>query len=123
MSDIHHQDCDSAPIATNVAKVADEAINRRYRMICELGQVVTSEMNLEALFDLIMEQTTSIIACEQASVFLYDPDSEQLCSLASTDLKANTVSISPHCGITGWVFTSGTPPLQRSAVLSRGRQN
>ena len=109
MSDIHHQDCDSAPIATNVAKVADEAINRRYRMICELGQVVTSEMNLEALFDLIMEQTTSIIACEQASVFLYDPDSEQLCSLASTDLKANTVSISPHCGITGWVFTSGTP--------------
>ncbi len=74
-----------------------------------MGQVVTSEMNLEALFDLMMEGTTSIIDCEQASVFMYNPGSGQLCTLASTYLKANTASISPDCGITGWVFTSGTP--------------
>jgi signal transduction histidine kinase len=109
MSDDGHQKCDSVQIAAHVAEEAEETLNRRYRMICEMGQVVTSEMNLEALFDLIMEQTTSIIACEQASVFLYNPDSEQLCSLASTDLKANTLKIPTHCGIAGWVFTSRTP--------------
>ncbi|MGA9539417.1 MAG: hypothetical protein WBR24_26220, partial [Desulfobacterales bacterium] len=59
----------------------------RYRMICELGQMVTSEMNLESLFDLVMRQTASIMASERASVFLYDKDNDLLWSHASTDLK------------------------------------
>ena len=105
----HYQELESASIATKVSSSAEESLSRRYKMICEMGQVVTSEMNLESLCELIMEQTTSIIACEQSSVFLFDPDSGQLCLRVSTDLKANAVSISPHCGITGWVFTSGTP--------------
>ena len=78
----------------------------RYRMICELGQMVTSEMNLESLFDLVMRQTASIMASERASVFLYDKDNDLLWSHASTDLKTNAVRISPHCGIAGWVFKS-----------------
>ena len=79
---------------------------QRYRMICELGQMVTSEMNLESLFDLVMRQTASIMASERASVFLYDKDNDLLWSHASTDLKTNAVRISPHCGIAGWVFKS-----------------
>ena len=78
----------------------------RYKMICELGQMVTSEMNLEALFDLVMQQTASIMSSERASVFLYDTVGEYLWSRASTDLKQNAVCISPHCGIAGWVFRS-----------------
>jgi GAF domain-containing protein len=56
-----------------------------------------------------MEQTTRILVCEQASVFLYDPDSERLFSRASTDLEAYAVRISPRCGITGWVFRTRSP--------------
>jgi len=78
----------------------------RYRMICELGQMVTSEMNLASLFDLVMRQTASIMASERASVFLYDKVNDLLWSHASTDLKTNAVRISPHCGIAGWVFKS-----------------
>ncbi len=84
---------------------------RRYKMICELGQMVTSEMNLDSLFGLIMEQTAAIMGSERASVFLYDDLNDLLWSQASTDLKTNAVRISPHCGITGWVFRS------RSAVI------
>ena len=78
----------------------------RYRMICELGQMVTSEMNLESLFELVMRQTASIMGSERASVFLYDKVNDLLWSHASTDLKTNAVRISPHCGISGWVFKS-----------------
>lgn len=80
----------------------------RYKMICELGQLVTSEMNLEALFDLIIRQTTRFMACEKASVFLFDPFDEQLWSWASTDLKRNSIRISKSCGVAGWVFCSRT---------------
>jgi signal transduction histidine kinase len=75
-------------------------------MICEMGQIVTSEMNLESLFDLVMQQTASIMSSERASVFLYDAAGECLWSRASTDLKQNAVRISPQCGIAGWVFRS-----------------
>ena len=86
--------------------LSDGDLIHRYKMICELGQMVTSEMNLESLFDLIMQQTASIMSCERASVFLYDKAGECLWSRASTDLKQNAVRISSHCGIAGWVFRS-----------------
>ncbi len=94
-----------------VANLPSDALTERYKMICELGQMVTSEMNLDNLFELIMEQTTRVMNSERASVFLYDPVSEQLCSWASTDLKSNAVRISPHCGIAGWVFCSQTAQI------------
>jgi signal transduction histidine kinase len=78
----------------------------RYKMICELGQLVTSEVNLEALFDLIIRQTIRIMACEKASVFLFDPLHDQLWSWVSTDLKRNSIRISTSCGVAGWVFRS-----------------
>lgn len=86
-----------------------DKLNSRYRMLCEMGQAVTSEMNLDVLFDLIMRQTTRIMVCEQASVFLFDPGCGQLCSKASTDLKSDSVRISPGSGITGWVFRTASP--------------
>ncbi len=78
----------------------------RYQMICELGQMVTSEVNLEALFDLIIRQTTRIMGCEKASVFLFDPRHDQLWAWASTDLTRNSIRISKSCGVAGWVFSS-----------------
>ena len=95
----------------DMVRASSDALIERYKMICELGQMVTSEMNLDALFDLIMEQATRVMGSERASVFLYDPVSEQLCSWASTDLKSNAVRISPHCGIAGWVFSSQTAQI------------
>jgi signal transduction histidine kinase len=86
-----------------------DKLHHRYRMVCEMGQAVSSAVNPEVLFDQIMEQTTRILVCEQASVFLYDPDSERLLSRASTDLEAYAVRISLRCGITGWVFRTRSP--------------
>ena len=94
-----------------MVRASSDALIDRYKMICELGQIVTSEMNLDGLFGLIMEQTTRVMNSERASVFLYDSVNEQLCSWASTDLKSNAVRISPHCGIAGWVFSSLTAQI------------
>lgn len=105
------RDCTSELPAVLPRSSGAEEMVARYKMICELGQLVTSEMNLEALFELIIRQTTRIMACEKASVFLFDPLNEQLWSWASTDLKRNSIRISKSCGVAGWVFGS------RSALI------
>jgi len=102
--DRHNLECTLA--GGDTSDLSTGNLIHRYRMICELGQMVTSEMNLESLFDLVMRQTASTMASERASVFLYDKVNDLLWSHASTDLKTNAVRISPHCGISGWVFKS-----------------
>ena len=76
----------------------------QYKQIFELGQIITSEMNVDKLFHVIMEQTNRIMQTERCSVFLHDPDSNELYSQVSTDLKKNEIRISTSHGISGWVF-------------------
>jgi signal transduction histidine kinase len=80
-------------------------------MLFELGQIITSEMNLDALFKLIMEQANKFMNTERTSVFMYDSKKEQLWSLVSTDLKRNEVRFPVNHGVAGWVFQYKTPVI------------
>ena len=104
MRDCDRQNIECALTGGDTSDLSAGNLIHRYRMICELGQMVTSEMNLATLFDLVIRQTASIMASERGSVFLYDKVNDLLLSHASTDLKTNAVRMSPHCGIAGWVF-------------------
>ncbi len=64
-----------------------------YKQIVELGQVITSEINLNKLFHVIMEQINQIMQTERCSIFLHDPDKDELYSHVSTDLKKNEITI------------------------------
>jgi signal transduction histidine kinase len=75
-----------------------------YKQIFELGQIITSEINLKKLFHVIMQQINQIMQTERCSVFLHDSDTGELYSQVSTDLKKNEVRISTNHGIAGWVF-------------------
>jgi len=81
---------------------------RRHKILFELGQTITSEMNLEALFELIMQQTNQLMDTERCSVFLFDAGKKQLWSLVSTDLAKNEVRIPATHGVAGWVFQNKT---------------
>lgn len=88
---------------------------RRQKMLLELGQIITSEINLEALFDLIMRQTNLIMNTELCSVFMFDKEKEELWSLVSTDLEKDEIRIPANQGITGWVFQDKTPLIINDA--------
>jgi hypothetical protein len=45
----------------------------RYEKLLQVGQIITSEMNLEAPF--IIQHTNSIMDCQASSIFLYDKKS------------------------------------------------
>ena len=92
------------------ASLSKERIDQRQRLL-HVGQLITSEMNLDSLFPLIMEQSNRIMKTERSSVFLYDAKSHELWSLAATDIKRNEIRTSTTYGIGGWVFQNQKPAI------------
>jgi signal transduction histidine kinase len=85
------------------SQTMDERLER-YKKLLGVGQVVTSEMNLEALFAIVIQQTSSIMDTEASSIFLHDKGSNELWTLVSTDLGKNEIRIPATQGVAGWVF-------------------
>jgi signal transduction histidine kinase len=90
--------------------VVDQKVER-YAKLLQVGQIITSEMNLDALFPLIIQHTNSIMDSQASSIFLYDQKSNELWSLVSTNLKKNEIRIPATYGIAGWVFQNRSPTV------------
>ncbi len=98
--------------------VRDHALEQkaeRYAKLLRVGQIITSEMNLEALFPLIIQHTNGIMNTQASSIFLYDKKPNELWSLVSTDLKKNEIRIPATYGIAGWVFQNRAPTIVNDA--------
>ncbi len=87
----------------------------RYTQLFHVGQIITSEINMEVLFEVIMDQTNQIMDTERSTLFLYDDKSDQLWSLVATGMKKNEISIPPDYGIAGWVFQHKTALIVNDA--------
>jgi signal transduction histidine kinase len=99
-------------------RVRDYALEQkveRYAKLLQVGQIITSEMNLEALFPLIIQHTNGIMDSQASSIFLYDKKPNELWSLVSTDLKKNEIRIPVTYGIAGWVFQNRAPTIVNDA--------
>ena len=82
---------------------------RRFTELLEVGQIITSEMNFDTLFPLVMEHTSSIMESEACSVFLFDRKADDLYCLVSSDLKECKIRVPIASGISGWVFQHRAP--------------
>jgi len=83
--------------------------NDRFKQILNVGQIITSEMNLDSLFEVIMEQTNIIMGTERSTVFLFDDETNELWSLAATGMERNVIRINAESGVAGSVFQSRSP--------------
>jgi class 3 adenylate cyclase len=96
----------------------NERLNRLYKM----GQVITSEMNLNVLFELIIEQINDILGTERSTVFLYDPRKDELWSLVATSMGKNKIRVPADSGVAGLVFLR-KKPLRIDDAYSDSRFN
>jgi signal transduction histidine kinase len=80
-----------------------------YIKLFNIGQVITSEMNFAALFDVIADQTNKILDSQRCSVFLIDEKGANLTTFVSTDIKRNEIRIPSDQGVAGWVFCNQLP--------------
>lgn len=88
---------------------------KRQRLISAMGKIITSEINLDLLFDLIVNQITELMHSETCSVFLHDQESQELRLLVSRDYPKGEIRISQRRGIAGWVFENRVPQIINDA--------
>jgi len=81
---------------------------QKHGRLFNVGQVITSEMNLNDLFEVIMDQTNQMMGSQRSTVFLYDEKSNELWSLVATGMGRNEIRIPSTHGAAGWVFQNKT---------------
>ena len=87
----------------------------QHKQLFSVGQIITSEMNLDVLFEIIMDQTNQIMGTERSTVFLHDKAKAELWSLVATGMKKDQIRILSDYGIVGSVFTNQSPLLINDA--------
>ncbi len=88
---------------------------QQHHMLLELGRVIVSEMDMDTLFNVIMDRTRRFMGTEKCSVFIFDEEKDELWSRVSTDLAANEIRFPAHAGIAGWVFQNRKPLIINDA--------
>ncbi len=81
----------------------------RHVKLFHIGQLITSEINFDTLFEVIADQTNQIMDSERCSVFLANEKGSDLEAFVSTDLKKNEIKIRCNQGIAGWVYSNKLP--------------
>ena len=87
----------------------------RYNQLFHIGQLITSEMGFDYLFEVIVEQTKEVMNSEKCSVFLIDEQELNLTAFVSTDLKRNEIVLPKTAGVAGWVFNNKIPLIVSDA--------
>ena len=108
-----------------VRRKSDRSIlyeNERLNQLYKVGQIITSEMNLDALFEVIIEQTNEIIGTERSTVFLYDAKQDELWSLVATGMGKDKIRVPSDSGVAGLAFLC-KKPLRINDAYSDSRFN
>ncbi len=87
----------------------------RYKKAFHVGQIITSEMDRDALFEVIIHQINEVLESERSTVFLHDDKANQLWSLVGVGLKKREIRIPSDYGVAGWVFQRRTPVTVNNA--------
>ena len=99
-------------IAATGRREEDQSVRRRlrrYKQAFHVGQVITSETDRDALFEVIIHQTNEVLETERSTVFLHDDKTNQLWSLVGVGLKKREIRIPSDYGVAGWVFQHRIP--------------
>ena len=87
-----------------IRRLADKHLQvqlEKYSRLIQAGQIITSELNVDALFDVISDQTSKILDVERCSIFLIDENQQNLCSFVATDMESDQIQFSTDQGIAG----------------------
>ena len=79
-------------------------LGKRYQRLYRIGQTITSQLKMESIFDLVIEQTNQVMETERSTLFIHDDYTDELWSLVATGVDKNEIRIKSDSGLAGWVF-------------------
>jgi signal transduction histidine kinase len=108
-------------LAKSVAKLSDEEIvdrlkragelmaqnEARFSSMKEISSALGATIDIDELLVLIMQKVTNLMDAERSSLFLVDPETDELCDKYTQGLGDQEIELEPGEGIAGWVAKSG----------------
>ena len=91
---------------------------KKYARLLELNSDLGSTLDLETLLDQIVDAAQELTECEQASLLLYDPQTNHLYFQAATGFledEDKQTAVPADNSIAGWIFTHREPLLLEDA--------
>jgi transcriptional regulator with GAF, ATPase, and Fis domain len=79
----------------------------RISLLFKMGILISSETNMSSLVDLLIREAPTVMNAERATIFLADPERQELYSHLGVGLRHDQIRIPWESGIAGWVFTHG----------------
>lgn len=76
--------------------------------LLELSKALGSEVDLDALLKVIVENASAVVDAERTSIFVYDPAGERLWSRVAQGLSTETIEVALGSGIAGEVARTRT---------------
>ena len=95
----------SASPSSNALSDEIERVRRRLAAVQEIGRALGSTLNIDRLLTLIMSKVTDLMNAERSTLFILDPESEELWSKIAQGLgrESTTIRIPIGTGLAGWV--------------------
>lgn len=84
---------------------------KRYKNLFHVAQLITSEIDYEILFDVIIKETSRIMEVERCSIFLLDESGKMLDAIASAGIGGLNIKVPVDKGVVGWVFQHKKPAI------------
>lgn len=75
--------------------------------LLEVGKAMASERNLDRLLRLILDEVTKVMGADRSSLFLVDPERNELWSKIAQGLEVREIRIKIGMGIAGFVAQTG----------------
>ena len=74
---------------------------RNLNALLEVSRALGAEMHLDSLLPVIIHKTTDVMDAERCSLFIYDPDSDELWSKVAEGMDEKTIRFPAGVGIAG----------------------
>jgi signal transduction histidine kinase len=86
-----------------------ERSERRVEAMKQIGRVLGSNLELDSLLAEIVRRTTDLLEADRSTLFLVDPDRDQLWSKVLEGDELREIRLDRGVGIAGWVAQHGKP--------------
>jgi len=81
--------------------------SREESQMMEVTRAISSELDIDKLLRKIMSIATDLLEAERSTLFVHDPQRDELWSRVAEGLNAREIRIPSNVGIAGEVFTTG----------------
>jgi len=91
-------------------RVREQALregDRKLGSLLELGQLIGLDLKIDTMLLQIAQKAAEVMAADRCSLFLYDPNTDELWSTVALGMEGKVIRIPSRAGMAGYCFKTG----------------